>query len=221
MIAHKPAQRFLQRRPFGAHAPARQRGHRRRVGLALDEGSEQRPGRDARDIGGDTGEFDVGSLQHLLQPVDHVGSLDHEVGALASEIPQVSLRTRGDEGGFDEPMAQQIGQPGGVLGIGLVAGDVLVVTGVDDPHLKGAFEEIVDRLPVLAGALHGDVRAAKLTQPVVQQEQGGGCRLEGACYRLGLAVWEGMDVAGNEESLVHIQSGTAFKQDLPEGLPPG
>jgi hypothetical protein len=220
MIAHKPAQSFGERFALLAHAPTRQLGHGGGVGLAFDEGSEHRPCRDTRDIGGDTGELDVGSLQHFLQTVDDIGALRHEVGALAGQIAQVSLRTRRDETRFDEPMPQQLRQPGGILGIGLVAGHILVVTGVDHPQLEGAFQNVVDGLPILARALHSHMRTAKGGQPVAQSEQGGGRGRKRACLLLGLAIGEGKDATGDDESLVHVQGSTAFKQHLHGSLPP-
>jgi hypothetical protein len=43
---------------------------------------------------------------------------------------------------------QQFGQPGGVLDVGLAAGDLLDVVGIDQEDLQVAFQQVEDRLPV-------------------------------------------------------------------------
>jgi hypothetical protein len=55
-------------------------------------------------------------------------------------------------------VTQQIGQSLSVLDIGLAAGHVLDVLGIHDQDLEMTFEQVLDRLPELVGALAGNLR---------------------------------------------------------------
>ena len=62
-------------------------------------------------------------------------------------------------------MLQQVGQPLAVAHVGLAARDGLDVRGVDQQHVEPALQQVPDRLPVDAGALHGHVgHAARASQ---------------------------------------------------------
>ena len=68
-----------------------------------------------------------------------------------------------------EAIAAQLGQPFGIGDIGLAAGDVFDVMGIDHPHgQSGVLQMGVDALPVDAGALQDDEFDAVLTQPLGQ-----------------------------------------------------
>jgi len=216
-IAHKPAQSLGARFALAAPPPPRPLAPGGRSGLACDQSGEPRARRDARAIGGDTGELDGGSFPPLLQAVDPIRPLGHPVGARAGEVAQVPLGTRRKATGLHPPLTQPVGPPGGILGIGLGAGDGLVGTGVDPPLLESALEKVGDRLPVLAGARHGDVRTAKLPPPGAQSQPGAGRGRKGAGLLLGLAVGEGEEAAGDDAGRVHIPSGTALKQEMSAG----
>jgi hypothetical protein len=51
-------------------------------------------------------------------------------------------------------MAQQVGKPFGILHIGLASGDGLDMPSVDQQQGEAVFQQIPDRLPVDARALH-------------------------------------------------------------------
>jgi len=63
-------------------------------------------------------------------------------------------------------MPEQVGDPVGVVDVGLAAGDGLDVAGVHHQQLKRAFQDVVDGLPVFAGALHRHMGDPSLNQPV-------------------------------------------------------
>lgn len=76
-------------------------------------------------------------------------------------------------------MAEEIGDPLGVLRIGLASRDRLDVAGIDDQQTEvRPFEQVVDRLPVDARGFHRDVGHAQTEQPVGQREQLVGDRTE-------------------------------------------
>ena len=150
-------------RSCGDLAPAvapRQLGQRRRVVLAGDQRLDHGPARDAQHVGGDAGQLDVGVLQHLLDAVGHRGPVADQLGPLPRQVAQLADRRRRDEAGREQAVLEQLGDPLGVLDVGLAAGDLLDVLGVDQHHLEAALQQVEDRLPVDAGRFHGDVADA-------------------------------------------------------------
>jgi hypothetical protein len=61
-----------------------------------------------------------------------------------------------------------LGEPLGVLDVGLSSGDLLDVAGVDQPPGEPVFKLVENRLPVIAGRLHHDQLDVRLGQPVRQ-----------------------------------------------------
>ena len=106
-------------------------------------------------------------------------------------------------------MLQQLGQPFAVSDIRLPAGDVLDVLRIDQQQLEVAFQQVVDRLPVDARGLHGDVGDPGLGQPVRQSQQLFGHRAEGAYLLLAGAILGQHQPAGNDRLLVDVQAATA------------
>jgi hypothetical protein len=72
-----------------------------------------------RHIAGDRRPFDVGGFQYFLQAIDLLGALLDQRFAIPGQITQVTDRCGRNEAGFEEAMPQQIGQPFGILDIGL------------------------------------------------------------------------------------------------------
>ena len=122
--------------------------------------------RDAHHIGRDTGQFDVGALQGFVNAVDQRGALPHKGGAIPGQFAQFPLADGRHETGAQQAVLQQLGQPLGILDIGLAPWHGFDVLGVHQQHFKVGFQDIEDRLPVFAGALHGDVGDAVTGQPV-------------------------------------------------------
>ena len=87
------------------------------------------------------------------------------------EIAQFLDRCRRHEARANQPVCQQIGDPGRIVHVRLAARDVADVLGVGQHHLEVALEQMPHRLPVHARRLHGHVRDAVLGQPIVQFEQ--------------------------------------------------
>ena len=118
-------------------------------------------------------------------------------------------------------MPDQIGDPLGVLHIGLAARHVTDMPGVADDQLETPLEDSIDRAPVNAGALHPDVRHPKLLQPVPQRLQIARHRPEGPDL-LARPLARGADQdAGDDRLLMHVQSATPLNDDLHPRLHPG
>jgi hypothetical protein len=72
--------------------------------------------------------------------------------AVAGEIPQLADGRRRHEAAPQQPMLQQLRQPGRVTDIGLAARQDLDVAGVDQQQLEACLlQDLPDGLPVLAG----------------------------------------------------------------------
>ena len=212
MLPHVPGQRRLQFLALLLHAPAPQFRHRFGARLPLHQGGEHRLRRDSLQVGRHCRQLDVRALQHLLDPVHHPGALRHQVRPLPRQVAQVPLFPAGHEAGFQQPVPQQIGQPLGVLDVGLAARHLLHVAGIDQQQLDVPFQQIVDRLPVLAGALHGHVGHAPRLQPGQQAQQLGGGGPEALDLLLFSPAGQGAEAAGNDTGLVDIQRRAAMIQ---------
>jgi hypothetical protein len=114
----------------------------------------------------------------------------------------------------DQAMGQQIGQPGGVVDVGLAPRHVLNVCGVGQHQREiGVVQDVPDRLPVDAGRFHRDVSAFLGREPVRQRQQfRGGC-LEGAHFALDRAV-DHVSHAGDYCVLTHVEAGAMRIQNF-------
>jgi hypothetical protein len=88
-----------------------------------------------------------GILQHLVQPLGLAGALIDQCLAVAGQLPQLPDRAGRHEARADQTMPDQLGDPGRVGHIGLAAGHVLEVLGVQQPALDVVFQQVLDRLP--------------------------------------------------------------------------
>lgn len=214
-----PAAGLRQRRALRAQATARQCGEGRRVARAIDDGREHRPPGHPRDVGDHGRERDVRAFQHLLDAVDQRRAPLHEVGPVPRQLAQLALVARRDEAGTHQPVPQQLGDPLRVLHVGLATGHGLAVLRVQQPHREGALQQVVDRLPVVAGARERDVGAAVGAQPVGQREQrdGGGAVRAGRHDRL--PTLARCAAADDRRALMHVDPGAAREHDFHRASP--
>ena len=111
-------------------------------------------------------------------------------------------------------MCHQIGQPGGVVHIGLAPRHVLDMGGVGQYLFELTIRQNVpDRLPVDARRFHGDMRYAFSRQPIRQGHQFLGRRLEGFDSSAYLAVHH-VTNAGHHRILMNIRTGTMRMQNF-------
>jgi hypothetical protein len=215
MMGPKAAlQRLPQRRQLGAQpSPSQLRQHLRVVG-ARDQRLQHRPARDPQRVAGHAGQLDPGILQHLVQPLDLAGALGQQRLAVAGQVPQLPDGFGWDERRADQPVLDQLADPHRVGHVGLAAGDVLEVLGVQQPHLEVVLQQVVHRLPIDPGRLHADHGNPEAGQPVAQQHQprGRGPKRPGLGSASALVARH--PHRGGDRCLVDVQPGAALDQPL-------
>ena len=80
------------------------------------------------------------------------------MGAGAGQIPQCPDRRRRHQRRRHKTVCPEIGQPGGVGHIGLAARHIAHPRRVDQHHLQRIVEQVVERLPIVAGGLDHHTR---------------------------------------------------------------
>ena len=77
-----------------------------------------------------------------------------------------------------------------------------------------ALQDVVDRLPILAGAFHGDNGAASGLKPVQKQQQLAGHRRKGAGLDQFLPLWIQNDPAGDHRPFMNVQACATYMNNL-------
>src|SRR5215218_3812392 len=189
------------------------------VCLTLAERAQHRLAGGAEHIARDVAELDVGVLEQLLQAVGLTRALPDERLAIAGQVAQLADRFRRHEAGAHQPVLEQLAEPLGVLDVGLAAGHVLDVLGVDEPELEVVLEQVVDGLPVDAGGLHRNVRDAEPLEPVAQRQQLAGHGLKLGAQLRAPALLIGHVHAGGHLALVDVERTAALQHTFHLGLP--
>jgi len=109
-------------------------------------------------------------------------------------------------------MLDQLADPLSIGDIGLAAGDVAQVLGIQKPALAVLLEHVEDRLPVAAGRLHADQRHPVARQPVEQPEQSGGGGRETPHLLVTSPPLARHPHAGHDRVPVDVQAGAALDQ---------
>ncbi len=161
------------------------------VGIAFSSNQrlDHRPTAEAHDVRDDRVELDVGVLQRLLQPLDMAAAFAHQLLAGAQQVAHLLGLLIGHETAADQAGCQKIGQPGGVVDVGLAPWHVLDMRCVRQHQGEIAVaQHMPHRLPVDAGRFHRNVGASFLGQPLRQGEQIPCRRLEGTHVVVSAAV---------------------------------
>jgi len=149
-----------------------ERGQGVGIALAGDQSPDHGAAGQPDDVRDDRVELDVGILQRLLQALDMAASFANELLAGTQQAAQFLCLGIRHKAAADQPMGHQIGQPGGVVDIGLAPRNVLDVPGIDQHQGKIVVaQNVPNRLPVDAGRLHRDVRALLACQPLRQGQE--------------------------------------------------
>ena len=144
--------------PQDARRPARR--ELVRVLLSRDHRRSIRRPR-APSVGDYRSELQVGVFQHLLNALLVLHHLPHQLLARAGQIAQFLDRPRRNEARADQPMRQQIRDPGGIVDVALASGDVVSVRRIGQHQLELAPQHMPHRLPIHSGGFHRYVGAAR------------------------------------------------------------
>ena len=136
-------QRGPQLGELDAQAPLGQLGHGGGVTAAPDEGSQHRPAGHPQDVAGHRRQLDARVFEHLLQALGLAGALLDDDLAVAGEVTQLADRAWWHEARADQAVLDQLADPGRVADVGLAAGDVAQVVGVEQPALQVVFQQVV------------------------------------------------------------------------------
>lgn len=186
-------------------------GHVGGLDAAGGKGAQHQHARDAEHVGHDTRDLDVGALEQAERAVALRCQIANERLAVADEIAQHPHLGRRHEACADKAVAHEIGDPLGVLHVGLAPGHVADVRGIADDQRERAFECCIYRLPINAGAFHADVRHLMREQPVAQGNEIAAHGAEGAHLLPGPALGRTDDDTGDHRALMHIEPGDAFE----------
>ena len=168
-------------------------------------------------VADDAGQLQVGILEHLLDAQRVLGDFADQLLPRARQIAEFVDRRGRHKAAANQPVGQQVGNPHGIVHVGLATRHAADVQRVRQDELELPVQHVPDRLPVDAGRLHRDMRAPVRREPVRQRQQIAGRRAERA--HLLLDRRPGRDAcAGDDGLLMHVESGTARIQDLHRDL---
>ncbi len=162
VVPHASGQGLFQRGAFAAHPALRQLCQCRSIAVTIHNRFEHCSSRNPYDIGRHAGKFQVRPLQHLVQAVDHGRAFPDQIGALPSQIPQVALWQWRNEAPTQQAMRQQFSKPVRILDIGLAPRHLFHVLSIHDEDDEARFQQIVEWLPELAGALQATCVISRL-----------------------------------------------------------
>jgi hypothetical protein len=135
--------------------------------------------------------------------------------AVAGQVPQLADGRRRHEAAPQQPVLQQLAQPGRVAHVGLAAGQDLHVPGVDQQQLEAPlFQHIPDGLPVLAGRLQHHLGDLVVLEPGGQGLQTGAEGDEAAQFLATPARAIGHANTGHDLVLADVEPGAAFIDHL-------
>jgi hypothetical protein len=139
---------------------------------------------------------------------------------VSGQVAQLGDLPWRDKAGTQQPALGQLCQPHAVGNIGLTAGEILHMLGIDQHQLQpgGVFQRVPHRLPIHAGGFHNRDRDALGDQPLSQRPQRAGERAELAHQLTALPAAPGCANARHHRFLVHIQPGTSGDQHLHRDL---
>ncbi|MCW2695315.1 MAG: hypothetical protein JWR62_400 [Modestobacter sp.] len=174
LVVEVPGQRLDQLRDLDPHLALGHFGEDLRITFAGDQRGQHRPGRDAGQARRHREQLDARVLQHEFQAGHLAGAVGHQLHPVAGRHLQPADVGRRHERRADQPVLEQLGDPLGVLDVGLGSLHRRDVRGVAEPDLQNFLQAVESRRPVRRGRLHRRDRHPALQQPVAHDLQRAG-----------------------------------------------
>ena len=142
------------------------------IALALQNGLDNGQSGDTGQVADDVLELNVHLGQGLVHEPDLIGGTTDETAAMPKEGAEGANQVRGTKAGIEQAHRVEILEPLTVLDVGLAAGEILAMTGIDQADLEASrIEDLEEGNPIDAGGFHGDGGDATGLEPVAQAEQ--------------------------------------------------
>ena len=106
-----PLQSLLQESDLRTHPTVGQFGQFKRIVFSGNEGFQHESGAFPQHIAHHRAQLDIGGFQDLVNAVNVPASFLYQVGVGTHQITQFPNRFRGNEAGFEQAMAQEVGDP--------------------------------------------------------------------------------------------------------------
>src|SRR3984893_2868486 len=142
-----------------------------------------------------------------------------ELAAIAYQIAQLTDCARGDKTRTQEPILQQLRQPGRVTDVGLATRHPLDIRRIDQQQREALLQYVKHRFPVDPGRLHRNMAHALRAQPVMRTQQLIAGPAEAANLLGELAAWAVDPHTCGQRGLVHVNPAAAPIDSL-HGRPP-
>jgi hypothetical protein len=134
-----------------------------------DQPFDHLAGAHAVDIGDDAAQPDAGIVQELVQAVLFPRQARRQFAPVARDHTKLAQVLGRNEAAAQQPEPRQLRQPFRILHVGLAAGDIPDMEGIDHQgRNSGRFKMREHALPINAGALHHHLLDAMFLQPANQ-----------------------------------------------------
>jgi len=142
-----PVQGLAQQRELGAQPSARELGQRLRITFTGENRLQHIASALPQHVRRHRSQFQVGPFQELVQPVDRLRALGDQRRMVACQFAQLPHGFRRNETGLEQPVAQQVRQPFGVLASRLAPRDRLHVLRIHQDHIVVGLQQVIDGPP--------------------------------------------------------------------------
>lgn len=178
----------------------------RDIRLAGDKEFHKISPRDAKEIGYDGVNFDIGALEGFVDASSEISDRSHIALTHPPKLTPLASILGQKKASPEQTVSEQTGKPLRVGNIGLASGDILDMTGIDKDELQVPFKDVVYRMPVNAGTLNGRDGTLMSGEPVSEVEKvvGESPKLLDLADRLSVLV--GIEQAGRDVILVDVKS---------------
>jgi hypothetical protein len=139
--------------------PLRQISNLVRSGSAFHQSLHHQLPREPEHVCEDIADLDVGVFQDRLHPIAFLGPGSYQLLSSPRRFPQLANLEGRDVTWPDPSVPQQVRQPATVIRVRFVAPQVAHLLGIGEHHLQSFhfFQDMEDRFPIDAGALHGNM----------------------------------------------------------------